>query len=163
MTRLVFVPNDHPDLLLLTQALDRFFLERYGPATRKYQKHHDLTRMACAAVAYVDGTPAACCCWRPIDPDTAEIKRMFVQPSFRRTGLARQLLEIIERHAAAAGCCRAVLETGSDMDQAIAAYRHMGYLICENFGEFAGDWQVACMEKEISSVSGRGALPNGHN
>lgn len=152
MTELRNVHPNHPDLLLLVGALDRFFVERYGPATLKYQKHHDLSRISCAMVAYVDGIPAACCCWRAAG-SAAEIKRLFVRPAYRGQGLARRLVTAIERHAAAAGHRRFVLETGSDMADAIAVYTRLGYRLCPNFGDFAGDRQVACMEKELAGGS----------
>ena len=84
------------------------------------------------------------------DAATAEIKRMFVQPEYRRRGVAMQLIAQIEAHAAASGCHRAVLETGADMDGAIAAYERMGYQRCAGFGDFVNDTGVVCMEKEIS-------------
>ncbi|MDR3767471.1 MAG: GNAT family N-acetyltransferase [Butyricicoccus sp.] len=150
MKDIKFVEVDHPDLQMLTDELDQFFFERYGEATRKYQKYHDLTKMAGAAVAYVQDAPVACCCWKAMDAVTAEIKRMYVRPTYRGQGKARQVMEAIEQHAAASGCHRAVLETGSDMADAIAAYEHAGYRICPNYGDFVGDPHVTCMEKEIS-------------
>lgn len=150
MIELKFVEIDHPALLELVQGLDAFFAERYGETALEYQKYHDLNKMACAAVAYVDGVPAACCCWKPMDAVTAVIKRMYVRPEFRKQGLARLLIEAMEQHAAASGCHRAVLETGADMKDAIAAYTHMGYRECERYGDFVNDTKVVCMEKTVS-------------
>lgn len=147
---LKFVEVNHPHLHMLTAELDDFFVERYGEATRKYQKYHDLTKMAGATVAYVQDVPVACCCWKAMDAVTAEIKRMYVRSAYRGQGIARRLMEAIEQHAAASGCHRAVLETGSDMEGAITAYRHLGYQVCDNYGDFVGDSHVLCMEKEIS-------------
>ncbi len=144
-----FVEYNHPHLLSLAEQLDAFFYARYGEATLKYSWYHDMSKLACAAVAYLEDKPIGCCCWKPMDAATAEIKRMFVQPECRRRGVAMQLIAQIEAHAAASGCHRAVLETGADMDGAIAAYERMGYQRCTGFGDFVNDTGVVCMEKEI--------------
>ena len=44
-------------------------------------------------VAYENGRPAGCGAVRRIDQNTAELKRMYVVPSFRRRGISRLLLE----------------------------------------------------------------------
>lgn len=148
--KIEFVESDHPDLLNLVKELDTFFVERGGETIQKYHKYHDMDSMACAAVAYTEGQPVGCCCWRAIDAVTAEIKRMFVKPEFRKHSIAVRLLKELEAHAAASGCHRAVIETYADMFEAITAYERMGYTRCASFGEFTNDRNIACMEKEIS-------------
>ena len=86
--KIEFVESDHPDLLNLVKELDTFFVERCGETIQKYHKYHDMDSMACAAVAYTEGQPVGCCCWRAIDAVTAEIKRMFVKPEFRKHSIA---------------------------------------------------------------------------
>ena len=56
-------------------------------------------------VAYLDGEPAACGGWRTLPdwPGSAEIKRMFVVPAYRRRGLARYVLLALEDAARVAG------------------------------------------------------------
>src|SRR3954451_20522044 len=54
-------------------------------------------------VAEVDGLPAGCGGWRAHGDGGAELKRMYVDPSFRRRGIAAVLLAELERTAAAAG------------------------------------------------------------
>lgn len=85
-------------------------------------------------VGYLDGRPAASGGWRLITPDrvrlqrpTAELKRLYVDPAFRRRGLATELLFALEDAAAAHGIERVVLETGPRQPDAIALYRARGY------------------------------------
>ena len=98
MIEIKFVEVDNADLLMLVSALDAFFYDRYQDATLKYQKYHDLSQMACAAVAYLDGSPAGCCCWKPVDAVTAEIKRMFVRQVCRRQGIDRKSTRLNSSH-----------------------------------------------------------------
>src|SRR6185295_4102333 len=58
-----------------------------------------------------DGVPVGCGAFRLIDDETAELKRMYVDPAVRGTGLGRRLVEALEAEARAAGARRLVLET----------------------------------------------------
>lgn len=143
-----FVDTSNADLRALVAELDVFFHAGWGETAEKYKQYHALDGMACAVLAYIDGKPAGCGCWRAFDAVTAEIKRMYVRPAFRRGGAAGQIVAALERHAAASGCHRAVLETGADMPEAIAFYEKQGYRIVPNYGDFIGDAICVCMEKD---------------
>lgn len=94
-------------------------------------------------VALRDEEPMAMGGWRP-RPDvhelearrTAEIKRMFVVPAARRTGLARLMLRTLEDSARDAGCDVLVLETGLRQPEAIALYESAGYVRVAGFGHY---------------------------
>lgn len=143
--RIVDVHDD--ELNTLVAELDVFFRAGWGDQVERYRTYHDLNSMSCAIVAYIGGAPAGCGCWRLFDAATAEIKRMYVRPEFRRHGVACAIIAALEEHAAAAGCARYVLETGSDMPGALAFYKLQGYRIVPNYGDFVGDEICVCMEK----------------
>lgn len=67
------------------------------------------------------------------DERTAEIRRMFVVPGFRRRGVARRLLTALEDELRGAGYRRAILDTGAKQPHAEALYRDAGYVDIENF------------------------------
>src|SRR5215470_12524671 len=52
-------------------------------------------------VLYRGETPVGCGALRLLDDETAELKRMYVAPSFRGTGLGRRLLAALEAEARA--------------------------------------------------------------
>ncbi|HWB67950.1 MAG TPA: GNAT family N-acetyltransferase, partial [Mycobacteriales bacterium] len=58
-----------------------------------------------------DGTPIGCGGVRLLDAGTAEVKRMYLQPSARGRGLGRQLLAALEAEAMALGASNGVLDT----------------------------------------------------
>lgn len=134
----------------LVRELDDYFFDNWGDIAGQYQKYHDLSKMACAVVAYVGHSAVGCGCWKPLDAATAEVKRMYVRPDFRRNGVAREILTALEDHAVRNGCHRMVLETGAAMPDAIASYERMGYVRCPAFGAFVGDEICVCMEKAVS-------------
>ena len=87
-------------------------------------------------VAYVDAAPVGCGAVRRIDADTAELKRMYVDPSQRGRGIGRAIVMALEQEARTLGVSRVVLETGSRLHRAIAMYTGLGYAPIPLFGEY---------------------------
>jgi GNAT superfamily N-acetyltransferase len=74
------------------------------------------------------GVAVGCCAVRLLDPDTAEIKRMWLHPSMRGRGVGRLLLEAVERAALDLGATRGVLDTHASLTSALALYRSAGWV-----------------------------------
>lgn len=75
----------------------------------------------------VDGEPAGLGGIRHLDTDVAEVKSMYLSPTHRGKGLARQLLAELEEIARRRGCRAVRLDTSDYLDGAIALYRAAGY------------------------------------
>ncbi len=75
----------------------------------------------------IDGRPVACGALKFMDERVGYIKRMWVDPSVRGTGLGRRLLEALEALAEEAGCEWVQLETNRTLEEAQALYRRAGY------------------------------------
>lgn len=70
---------------------------------------------------------AGCVAVRFLDPQTAEMKRLYVRAAHRGKGLGRVLAEKAIRVAKETGCKRIVLDTLPKMREAQSLYRELGF------------------------------------
>ncbi len=84
------------------------------------------------------------------DGRSDEIKRMWVDPDWRGTGLGSRLLRRLERCAADRGRTRVVLDTNATLLEAIAMYDRAGYTPTERYNDnpYAQRW----FEKQLDTA-----------
>ena len=80
-----------------------------------------------AGLFLVAGDGAGCAGLRRHDAATAEVKRLWVRPDQRGSGLARALMAAVEAAARDWGCTRLVLDTSRHLPAALAFYRRAGW------------------------------------
>lgn len=103
-------------------------------------------------LARVDGAPAGCIALRSVDAATAEVKRLYVRPAFRRQGLGRRLAEDAIAVARAAGYGRVCLDTLPTMPEARALYAALGFVRCAPY------YDNSCIGSDCFALE---LLPNG--
>jgi DNA-binding MarR family transcriptional regulator/ribosomal protein S18 acetylase RimI-like enzyme len=97
-------------------------------------------------VATSDGLPVACGGVVPLDASygegVAEIKRMWVDPSWRGAGLGSRLLRHLEQRARDLGRGRVLLDTNGTLVEAVAMYERAGYAHVERYNDnpYAQAW-----------------------
>lgn len=89
-----------------------------------------------AILVALDGSEVAgCVAFRPVNESTCEMKRLFVRPAWRGTGLGRRLaLEIMDA-ARRAGYGRMRLDTLPTMTAAAGMYESLGFVEMEPYYE----------------------------
>ncbi|MFZ6991848.1 GNAT family N-acetyltransferase [Curtobacterium sp. RRHDQ66] len=100
------------------------------------------------------GTPIACGGLRPLGPElfdgtAVEVKRMYVAPAARGSGVAAAVLRELERHAAGLGAERVVLETGTMQPDAMRFYEREGYTPIPRYGHYADSELSVCYERVL--------------
>ncbi|WP_371619640.1 GNAT family N-acetyltransferase [Streptomyces sp. NBC_00454] len=93
-------------------------------------------------VGRLDGRPLACGGIRLLDPATAELTRVYVDPRARGTGGGAALLGALEEAALELGAECVRLDTRSDLVEARALYARHGYaeIPAYNSGPYAEHW-----------------------
>jgi GNAT superfamily N-acetyltransferase len=102
-------------------------------------------------VAYLDGRPAGCGGLKQLDPQTVEIKRVYVRPDARGRGVSRALLEALEEAARAAGYALIRLDTGANQPEALKLFQTSGYDPIPDYNN--NPWASYWFEKRLSGPS----------
>lgn len=71
--------------------------------------------------------PAGCVAIQPLEEGICEMKRLFVRPHFRRTGIGRHLVRRLLEEASLRGFERMRLDSHPKMKNAQALYRSFGF------------------------------------
>lgn len=123
--------------------LDRIFPNGFDPGPLTADTLADMRPPSGAFLLATDGaTTLGCVGLRREDATTAEVKRLWVAPSARGTGLAQRLMHAIENHARAQGATRLVLDTSRHLPGAVAFYRKHGWTEIPRYNPnpFAHHW-----------------------
>jgi GNAT superfamily N-acetyltransferase len=147
----------HPDVVALVDEVQAEYTMRYGgPDETPLDPAMFDPPQGAFFVGYLDGAPVAMGGWRFRADVSAfgasvvtEIKRMYVAPGARRTGLARRFLGHLEETACASGASAMVLETGIEQPEAIALYTSSGYTPVEGFGYYKWSPKVRYFGKPL--------------
>lgn len=82
-------------------------------------------------MAFVGDALAGCCALRPLDAadyaNACEMKRLYVRPDFRKSGIGRGLAEAALDNARLAGYACVLLDTLDEMESARALYQDLGF------------------------------------
>lgn len=143
--------NDNKDFRHLTNLLDLELTILYGDIQVQYQPFNVIESIDTVVVAYQDNLPVGCGCFKPFDMKAIEIKRVFVQPEHRGKGIAKSILQELERWALESGYSTVVLETGIKQTDALQFYSHSGYEHIDNYGHYLDNANSICMSKSLKN------------
>jgi GNAT superfamily N-acetyltransferase len=145
-------PWDDPAGIRLRAEQRAEVLSRYGGEDTEPGVHPSADDVAVFLIAFDEaGTPLGCGALRRIDDTAAEVKRMYVVPAARGTGVATAVLRALEQAAVDRGWTTVRLETGTGQPDAIRFYEREGYVAIPLYGDYVGSAVSLCYERVLSS------------
>ena len=150
MTTLERVPFEHPDAVALRDEHVAYGNQLYAsdPASlhRSGSEGIDPASVVATVVAYDEDGPVGHACLRDLDGEL-EIKRMYVVPSRRGSGIADELLAAMEGVARDEGARRVVIHTGDRQHAALKFYDRHGYTPIPVYPPYEAVSYSLCFEK----------------
>lgn len=118
---------DSPDAVALITELEDYLDPLYPKSNQFGLSPNELIKENVAFfITWVDGMPAGCGGVK-LYPEFGELKRMYVCPAFRSTGLGKLMLKHLEDYALRHDMTLLRLETGIYQPEAMGLYERMGY------------------------------------
>lgn len=149
------VPFEHPDAVMLRDEHVAYGNELYAsdPSSvhRPGSEGVDPASVLVTVVAYDNG-PIGHACLRRLDgpmEGELEIKRMYVRPEARGSGVADELLSTMEDAAREEGAPRVVIHTGDRQHAALKFYDRHGYTPIPVYPPYESVTYSQCFEKVL--------------
>jgi putative acetyltransferase len=137
------------DFQFLVTRLDHELWVELKEDQATYDQHNKVPDIKTALLIYMNEEPAACGCFKEFDGETVEIKRMFVQKTYRGLGLSKKILHELEQWAIEKNYRQAILETSIHFKTARKLYETNGYSVIPNYPPYVGLAESVCMKKEL--------------
>ena len=113
-------------------------------------------RIAWVLLSNDDGTPVACGALQPFDKSVpgspltiGEVKRVYVRPHHRGSGLGHVVMDELEAWAPDLGYTILRLETGTRQPEALALYRSRGWQPIDKYGPYTHEPTSVCFELNL--------------
>jgi GNAT superfamily N-acetyltransferase len=96
---LIRTNSSNPDFIKLVALLDADLKIRDGADHTFYAQFNKIDSINEVVVAYQSNIAVGCSAFKPFESKTVEVKRMFVDPTYRKQGIAQKILQELESWA----------------------------------------------------------------
>ena len=100
-------------------------------------------------IACIDDTAVGCAGLKKYSDSDAEIKRVWVEPEYRRHRIAENMMNMLEKLAGEMRFQRTVLQTREAMREAVLLYEKLGYYRINNYPPYDMLEGAACFAKDL--------------
>lgn len=140
---------NNPDFINLISLLDHELWDELKEDQATYDSFNNVSNISTGIIIYADEKPVACGCFKKHDDKTVEIKRMYVDKTYRGKGISKMVLSELEKWAKENGFEYAILETSVHFNVAQSLYKKAGYVVIENYDQYIGLKESVCMKKRL--------------
>ncbi len=149
--RFRYTNGRNSDFISLCHSLDSFLNEVVGGEEKraKYVPYNSLDDINDVIVVYDGGNAIGCASFKKYNAECAEVKRVFIKKEYRNQGLSRALMKKLEGVAKNQGYTSLILESGELLVSAMSLYRHIGYVVIPNYGQYKDMADSICMKKKL--------------
>lgn len=153
--QIIRTTSDNPDFINLVKQLDAYLKITDGDEHNFYNQFNNIDVLKHVVVCYVEDTGSSsaqsvavgCGAFKKFNEQTVEIKRMFVDKSYRNQGIAKNVLQELENWATEIGNKKCILETGKRQVEAVQFYHKCNYKVTPNYGQYTKMVNSVCFEK----------------
>jgi len=150
MITIKYTNGENDDFVSLCDSLDNILVEIGGQKNQQqYVAYNLLDHIHDAFVAYDEDVPVGCASFKRYDDLTAEVKRVFVLPEYRRKGISTSLMNCLEDEAHEQGYESLILETSKLLESAHKMYLNLGFEVIPNYGPYKEMDGSLCMQKVL--------------
>ena len=139
--------NDFKDLV---KQLDAYLKITDGDEHDFYNQFNGIENLENVVIVYRDGKPVGCGAFKPFNEKYVEVKRMYVLPEQRISGVGRLVLNTLENWAKELGYMSCVLETGKRQVEAVQFYKKCDYKAIPKYGQYVNMANSLCFKKDLS-------------
>jgi len=100
-------------------------------------------------IAYIDNLAVGCAGLKEYSGTDAEIKRVWVEPEYRRQHIAEDMMKMLEELAKKKQFQRTVLQTREAMREAVSLYEKLGYYRINNYPPYDKLDGAVCYAKNL--------------
>ena len=100
-------------------------------------------------LVFLEDRAIACAGLKKYSGEDAEVKRVWVEPAYRRQHIAAMMMNRIEERAQMKGYRRVILQTRAAMADAVSLYTGLGYHQIDNYPPYDRLEGAICYAKEI--------------
>lgn len=149
MIQITKTDSTNLDFRELVKELDAYLKTTDGDDHDFYNQYNGLEEIKYVLVAYDGEKPIGCGTIKKAETNAVELKRMYVKPEKRGSGIAGQILTSLEEWAKEIGFQKCILETGRRQVEAVKFYEKSGYQRIPNYGQYAQMENSICFEKTL--------------
>ena len=149
MIKLVRTNSENKYFINLLVDLDAFLKITDQDEHDFYNQFNNVDVLKYVVMVYLKSIPVGCAAITKFDETAMEIKRMYVLPENRGTGIAQKLITELEAWSKELDYKKCILETGRRQKAAVKFYEKCNYKVIENYRQYIGMGKSICFEKYI--------------